>query len=73
MDPAHRPPPVQVTIGGTTGLLLLRIMQELDTDDGGGVISRALSLYDMVLRKQRAGARVVLVDPRTGDESEVAI
>lgn len=68
-----RPSPVQVMIGGTTGVLLLRLMEALGTEDGGGVISRALGLFDLVLRKQREGLRLVLIDPRTGQESEVAI
>jgi hypothetical protein len=75
MEKEHRasPAPVQVVIGGTTGLLLLRLMEALGTEDGGGVISRALGLFDLVLRKQREGLRLVLIDPRTGQESEVAI
>jgi hypothetical protein len=68
-----RPQPLQVTIGGTTGLLLLRLMQELGTEDGGGVISRALSLYDMALRKGREGQRLCLLDPQTGHTSDIAL
>ena len=41
---------MQVQLGGTTGLLLLRLMQELGTEDGGGVLSRALGLLDLALR-----------------------
>ena len=69
----ERPPPLQVQIGGTTGLLLLRLMEELGTEDGGGVISRALSLYDMALRKGKEGQRLCLVDPRTGQMSDIAL
>ena len=52
MDP--RPSPVQVTIGGTAGLLLAHLMRELHTDDGGGVLSRALGLFDLALRANQA-------------------
>ena len=45
--------PVQVTINGTAGLLLVRLMQELGTDDGGGVLSRALGLLDLALSARR--------------------
>jgi hypothetical protein len=69
----ERPPPLQVTIGGTTGMLLLRLMQELDTEDGGGVISRALSLLDMAVRKGREGQRLCLLDPATGHTSDIAL
>lgn len=73
MDMDSRPSPVQVQIGGTTGLLLVRLMQELGTDDGGGVISRALSLLDMALRKGREGQRLCLLDPKTGQTSDIAL
>lgn len=68
----ERPAPVQVQVGGTAGLLLLRLMQELKTEDGGGVISRALGLLDLALRARRHGQKLCLIDPATGHRSEVA-
>ena len=68
-----RPGPVAVTVGGTTGLLLVRLMHELHTEDGGGVLSRALGLLDLALRARREGKEVCFVDPKTGVRSEVAI
>ena len=69
----ERPDPVRVQINGTTGLLLLRLMQALGTDDGGSVISRALSLYDMALCAKQGGRRLCLIDATTGHASDVAL
>ena len=56
-----------VSIGGTSGLLLVRLMHELGTEDGGGVISRALGLLDLALAADREGKEVCFVDPKTRD------
>ena len=42
MDTNERPAPVDVRIGGTAARLLLSLMEQLQTEDGGGVITRAL-------------------------------
>lgn len=69
----NRPAPVPVTLSGTSALLLLRLMEELKTEDGGGVISRALGLFDLALRARRDGKALCLVDPASGQRSEVAL
>ena len=71
MDVNQRPSPVQVQLGGTMGLLLLRLMQELGTEDGGGVLSRALGLLDLALRARRDGRELCFIDPATGQKSDV--
>lgn len=67
-----RPAPVQVQINGTAGLLLVRLMEELQTTDGGGVLARALGLLDLALRARRSGKELCLIDPATGQRSDVA-
>jgi hypothetical protein len=67
-----RPQPVQVQINGTAGLLLLGLMEQLGTEDGGGVISRALGLLDLALRARREGKSLCFVDRKTGASSDVA-
>jgi hypothetical protein len=64
--------PVTVQINGTAGLLLVKLMSELATSDGGGLIVRALGLLDLALRARREGKSLCFVDPRTGQSSEVA-
>jgi len=64
--------PVTVQINGTAGLLLVKLMNELATSDGGGLIVRALGLLDLALRARREGKSLCFVDPRIGQSSEVA-
>ena len=64
--------PVTVTISGTSALLLVRLAEQLGSDDGGAVIMRALGLLDLALRAKREGKRLAFVDPATGASSEVA-
>ena len=70
--PMERPAPVQVQINGTAGLLLLQLMGELQTTDGGGVLVRALGLLDLAVRAKKTGKELCLVDPATGQRSDVA-
>lgn len=71
-DRMDRPPPVQVQINGTAGLLLVQLMAELQTADGGGVLVRALGLLDLALRAKKGGKQLCLHDPATGQRSDVA-
>ena len=61
-EPRQRPAPVQVQINGTAGLLLVQLMAELQTTDGGGVLVRALGLLDLALRVKKLGKELCLVD-----------
>ena len=72
MDMMDRPGPVQVQLNGTAGLLLVRLMQDLNTTDGSGVLVRALGLLDLALRARQSGKDLCLVDPITGQRSDVA-
>lgn len=67
----ERPSPVTVQLNGTAGLLLLRLMEQLGTEDGGSVLSRALGLMEMALRQKREGKELCFVDPTSGQRSEV--
>ena len=70
MDP--RLPPITVTITGTSAQLLARLAVELGSDDSGAVLMRALGLLDLALGAKRSGRRLGVVDPRTGEISDVA-
>ena len=72
MDTRDRPGPVQVQLNGTAGMLLVRLMQDLGTEDGSGVLVRALGLLDLALRARQSGKDLCLVDPATGQRSDVA-
>jgi hypothetical protein len=64
--------PINVTISGTSALLLARLAEQLGTDDGGAVMMRALGLLEMALAAKRTGRRLAFIDPKTGESSEVA-
>ncbi len=68
--------PVTVKISGTSALLITRLAEALGTPDhpaeGGAVLMRALGLLDLALSAKRNGKRLGLLDPETGDVSEVA-
>ena len=70
MDP--RTGPVTVTISGTSALLLSRLAEALETDDGGAVLMRALGLLDIALKAKREGKRLAFYDPARDELSEVA-
>ena len=72
MGQGARPAPVQVQLNGTAGLLLMRLMAELQTEDGGGVLVRALGLLDLAVRARATGRELCLFDPTTGQRSDVA-
>ena len=70
MDMEERPQPVQVRVGGTAARLLISLMEQVGTDDGGSLIARALGLLDLALLEapldggQRPAHRVDLGEVR---------
>ena len=72
MDMEERPQPVQVRVGGTAARLLISLMEQVGTDDGGSLIARALGLQDLALRARKLGKSLCLIDPKTGDSQEIA-
>ncbi len=64
--------PVTVELNHTLAELLARLCVELETDDPGDVLSRALGLLEMVQRTKRHGGRLCFVNER-GDVADVAL
>jgi hypothetical protein len=71
MDPKGKGP-VTVELNHTLAELLARLCVELETDDPGGVMSRALGLLDLVQRTKRQGGRLCFHNER-GDVADVVI
>jgi len=63
--------PVQVTLNATAAMLLVRLAQELGTDDPSAVVRRALGLLDLAQRTKRQGGRLYFENER-GESAEVA-
>jgi hypothetical protein len=61
---------VTVELNNTLAQLLARLCVELETEDGVGVLSRALGLLEMVQRTKRQGGRLCFINER-GDVADV--
>ncbi len=61
MDP--RVAPVQVEVNGTAAQLLVKLMQDLNTEDPMAVLTRALGMLDQAVAAKRQGRRLGLYDP----------
>lgn len=63
---------VTVELNNTLAELLAKLCVELQTEDYGDVLSRALGLLDMVQRTKRQGGRLVFVN-ENGKSADVVV
>jgi hypothetical protein len=63
--------PVTLKISGTSAVLLTRLAEALETDDGGAVLMRALGLLDVAMKARRDGKRLAFYDPDTLEFADV--
>lgn len=63
MDP--RVPSVTVEVNGTAAELLVKLMNDLPTEDPMAVLSRALGMLEQGLAARRQGRRLGVYDPET--------
>ena len=70
MDP--RTGPVTIQISGTSAQLLGKLAEQLEVDDGGAVMMRALGLLDLAMSARRSGRKLQFFDPVTGAVADVA-
>ena len=64
--------PVTVELNATLAQLLAKLCAELETEDYGDVLSRALGLFDMVQRTKRHGGRLCFINER-GETADIAV
>ena len=64
--------PVVVELNATLAELLAKLCVDLQTEDYGDVLSRALGLLDMVQRTKRQGGRLVFVSEH-GNTADVVV
>ena len=67
------PAPVTVEIPGRTALLLLSLAKDLGVSTPGEVVMQALGVLQTLRQAKAAGQRVLLRDPSTGAEVDVAL
>jgi hypothetical protein len=67
------PGPTQIEIPGKTALLLVHLAQELGVRTPGEVVMQALGVLQTVREARAAGHRIVLRDPNTGREVDLAL
>jgi hypothetical protein len=65
--------PVSIEIPGRTAMLLVQLAQELGASTPGQVVAQALGLLQTVQQAKAKGQRIVLRDPQTGREIDLAL
>ncbi len=65
--------PMTVEIPGKTALLLVTIARDIGVHTPGEVIQQALGLMQLVRQAKQRGQRVILRDPSSGSEIDLAL
>ena len=71
--PAGDPGPMAVEVPGKTAMLLVKLAQELGAKTPGEVIGQALGLLQTLRQAKARGQRILLRDPATGHDIDLAI
>ncbi len=69
---AADPGPTTIEIPGRTAVLLVQLAQDMGVRTPGAVVAQALGLLHTVRRARKDGQRVLLRDPSTGREIDLA-
>ncbi len=65
--------PISIQIPGKTGLLLVALAQELGAKSPGEVVAQALGLMQTIRQATRRGNRIIMRDPQSGREIDLAL
>jgi hypothetical protein len=65
--------PISIEIAGKTAMLLVSLATEIGARAPGDVVAQALGLLQMVRQAKARGQRIVLRDPATGHEVDLAL
>jgi hypothetical protein len=66
-------PPVTVQVNGQAAQLLVKLMQDLRTEQPMAVLTRALGMLDQALAAKRQGRRLGIYDPGSGNFTDVVL
>lgn len=64
---------MSIEIPGKTAMLLVKLAEDLDAKTPGEVIGQALGLMQMLRAAAGGGRRIVVRDPKTGHETDLAL
>jgi len=67
------PGPMAVEIPGKTAVRLARVAQEIGARTPGEVVGQAIGLLQLLLQAKSRGQRVIIRDPQTGHEVDLAV
>lgn len=62
-----------IEIPGKTAMLLVKLAQDIGAKTPGEVVLQALGLLQMLRSASETGKRVILRDPQTGAETDLAL
>ncbi len=65
--------PLSIEIPGKTAMLLVSLAAEIGARTPGDVVGQALGLLQLVRQAKARGQRIVLRDPVTGHEVDLAL
>lgn len=71
--PTDQPGPITIEIPGKTAMLLIQLAQDIGAQTPGEVVMQALGIMQTIRNAKAAGQRIVLHDPKTGREIDLAI
>lgn len=71
--PLGDPRPVSIEIPGKTGMLLVSIAQEIGARSPGEVVAQALGVMQTIRQAAKQGKRIIMRDPKTGHEVDLAL
>ncbi len=67
------PGPTSIEIPGKTAMLLVSLAQEIGAKTPGEVVMQALGLMQTIRQAKARGHRIILRDPATGREVDLAL
>ena len=72
-EPEVDPGPMSIEIPGKTAMLLVSLAQQLGAKTPGQVVAQALGLLQTVREAKARNQRIVLKDPQSGREIDLAL
>ena len=72
-DAVADPGPTAIEIPGKTAMLLIKLAQELGASTPGEVVMQAVGVLQTIREAKAQGQRIVLRDPSTGREIDLAL